>query len=196
MRKVLAILLAILLFAVQVQADSNYVTDNARLLTSAEAQTLEENFSRYHEEYGFTVALVTVSSLNEQSAASYASDCYRSAGYDNDGMLLLVSERDGLWYLYTSGIGAEVITDALITKLDGQIKSDLESGNYYNACKTFVKKCTNPVCEQLNAYAVSEKTMEREHRTFVLLGLGGGLLVGIAAVLLLETYVRNPRKKR
>lgn len=196
MRKVLAIVLVILLLAVNVSANTTYVTDDARLLTSAETQTLEDNFSRYHEEYGFTVALATVSSLNGQSAATFASEHYRSASYDNDGMLLLISERDGLWYLYTSGICTEVITAEMIEKLGTQFKADLESGKYYDACKTYVKKCTNPVCEQFNAYALSEKTLEREHRVFVILGLGGGLLMGVAAVLLLAMYFKSPQKKR
>ena len=196
MRKVFATFLAIFMLAVNVRAETNFVTDDARLLTSAETQTLEDNFSRYHDEYGFTVALLTVVSLNGQSAESYASDHYRAAGYDNDGILLLISERDGLWYVYTSGISTEVITEDMIEKLGAYIKEDLEAGKYYDACKTFTKKCTNPVCEQINANAVSDKTMEREHKTYVFLGLSGGLLVGIAAVLLLAMYFRTPRKKK
>ena len=196
MRKVLAIILAILLLAVNVSAKTNYVTDNARLLTSAETQTLEDNFSQYHDEYGFTVALVTVDSLNGRSAASYASEHYEGAGYDNDGIMLLISERDGLWYVYTIGISTEVISNDLVAKLGEQIKEDLESGKYYDACKTFTKKCTNPVCEQINTYAISDKTLEREYNTFLFFGLGGGLLVGIAAVLLLAMYFRTPRKKK
>ena len=31
---------------------------------------------------------------------------------------------------------------------------------------------------------------------FVILGLGGGLLMGVAAVLLLEMYFKSPRKKK
>ena len=196
MRKVLAIVLAVLMLAVNVSAQSNYVTDNARLFTSAETETLEDSFNQYQAEYGFSVAVVTVSTLNGQSAESYASAYYASAGFDNDGILLLISERDGLWYLYTSGISTEVITEEMIEKLDGLMKTDLESGSYYNAVKTFVKKCTNPICERINADAVSDKTLEREHRTFLALGLGGGLLVGIAAVLLLEMFFRTPLKKK
>ena len=195
MRKVLAILLVLLMLAVNVSADSNYVTDHARLLTSAETQTLEDSFSQYHAEYGFSVAVVTIDTLKGQSPAAYASAHYRSAGYDNDGMMLLISERDGLWYVYTSGICTEVITDEMIEKLGALIKANLESGEYYDACKTFIKKCTNPVCEQINAYAVSDQTMEREYKTFVVLGLGGGLLIGIAAVMVLVLHLKKPRKK-
>ena len=109
--------------------------------------------------------------------------------------MLLISERDGLWYVYTSGICTEVITDEMIEKLGALIKANLESGEYYDACKTFIKKCTNPVCEQINAYAVSDQTMEREYKTFVVLGLGGGLLIGIAAVMVLVLHLKKPRKK-
>ena len=196
MRKVLAIVLTVLMLAVSVSAQINYVEDDARLLTSAETQTLEENFAQYHNEYGFTVALVTVSSLDGQSAAEYASDYYQKAGLDNDGMLFLISERDGLWYLYTSGIAAEVITDEMIAKLETQMKENLESGKYYDACKTLVKKCTNPVCERINADALADKTLEREHRVFVLLGLGGGLLIGIAVVLFLAMRFKKPQNKK
>ena len=141
------------------------------------------------------VAVVTVETLNGQTPAAYASAHYQSSGYDNDGMMLLISERDGLWYLYTSGLAAEVISDEMIVKLGTQIKENLESGKYYDACKTFTKKCTNPVCEQINTNAVSDKTLEREHRTFVMLGLGGGLLLGIATVMLLGMSFRKPSKK-
>lgn len=196
MRKVLAIILVILLLAVHVSANSIYVTDHARLLTSAETQTMEDSFSQYHAEYGFTVAVVTVDTLNGQSPAAYAAAHYASSGYDNDGMMLLISERDGLWYLYTSDTCTEAISDEMIEKLGSYIKEDLESGKYYDACKTFTKKCTNPVCEQINANAVSDKTLEREYRTFVMLGLGGGLLIGVAAALLLAMYFKHPRKKQ
>lgn len=195
MKKLLAILLVCLMLAVQVSANAGYVTDHARLLTSAETQTMEDSFTQYHSEYSFTVAVVTVSSLNGESAAAYASGHYAAAGYDNDGVMLLISERDGLWYVYTSGIGAEVITDEMIGKLGTYIKEDLEAGKYYDACKTFTKRCTNPICERINENAVSNKTLEREHHVFIALGLGGGLLVGIAAVMVLAMYFKHPKKK-
>lgn len=195
MRKLFVIVLVLWMLLLSVSASTYYVTDHARLLTSAETQNLEDSFSRYQDEYGFSVAVVTVETLNGQTPAAYASAHYQSSGYDNDGMMLLISERDGLWYLYTSGLAAEVISDEMIVKLGTQIKENLESGKYYDACKTFTKKCTNPVCEQINTNAVSDKTLEREHRTFVMLGLGGGLLLGIATVMLLGMSFRKPSKK-
>ena len=196
MRKILTVLLAVLMLTVHVSAKSSYVTDHDRLLTSAETQTLEDSFRQYHTEYGFTVALLTVDDLEGADPAAYASEYYHGAGYDNDGVMLLISEQDGLWYVYTSGICAEVITDEMIEKLGSIIKEDLETGNYYNACKTFIKKCTNPVCEHINSFAVSDETLRRENRTFVFLGLGGGLLVGIAAVLSLAVLLKKPFKKK
>jgi len=196
MRKILTVLLAVLMLTVTVSAKSGYVTDHDRLLTSAETQNLEDSFSQYHTEYGFTVAVLTTDDLEGQTPADYASKHYHAAGYDNDGVMLLLSEPDGLWYVYTSGICAEVITEDMIEKLGSLIKEDLESGNYYNACKTFTKKCTNPVCEHINSFAVSNETLKRENRTFVFLGLGGGLLVGIAAVLSLAVLLKKPFKKQ
>ena len=196
MRKLLTVLLAVLMLTVQVSAKSGYVADHDRLLTSAEIQTLEDSFSQYHTEYGFTVAVLTVDDLEGKTPGDYASAYYAEAGYDNDGVMLLISEPDGLWYVYTSGICAEVITDEMIEKLGDIIKEDLETGNYYNACKTFVKRCTNPVCEYINSFAVSDETLKRENRVFVFLGLGGGLLMGIAAVLSLAVLLKKPFKKK
>jgi len=195
MRKIVTVLLAVLMLTLQVSAKSGYVTDHDRLLTSAETETLEDSFLQYHTEYGFTVAVLTVDGLEGKDPVNYASEYYRSAGYDNDGVMLLLSEQDGLWYVYTSGICAEVITEEMIEKLGTLIKEDLETGNYYNACKTFTKRCTGPVCEHLNSFAVSDETMKRENRVFVFLGLGGGLLMGIAAVLSLAVLMKKPFKK-
>ena len=183
MRKVIVILLAVLLLAVNVNAATCYVSDQARLLSSAETEALENSFKQYHTEYGFTVAAVTVDTLDGVDPAEYASQYYRKAGYDNDGVMLLISERDGLWYVYTSGVAAEVITDELIAKLGTQMTDELDGGRYYDAYKIFTKKCTTPVCDWFNSDALTNETQVRAHRVYVYLGLGGGLMVGIAAVI-------------
>ena len=196
MRKVLTVLLVLLMLTVSVSAKATYVTDHDRLLTSAETQNLEESFSQYHTEYGFTVALLTVDDLEGEDPADYASQYYKTAGYDNDGVMLLLSEHDGQWYVYTSGVCVEVITDEMLEKLGTIIKEDLDNGNYYDACKTFTKRCTGPVCEHINSFAVSNETIKRENRVFVFLGLGGGLLMGIAAVLSLAILLKKPFQKK
>ena len=193
MRKIVALALAVLLLAVTVSAQTPFVADNAQLLSNAEAEVLENSFSQYHTEYGFTVAAVTAVSLEEKTAAQYASDYYKASGYDNDGVMLLICENEGQWYLYTSGICSSVIPDATAAQIGASLTEDLEAGNYYDALQSFAQACTEKVCEKLNDDAAAAQVTRSENETYILWGLGGGLLVGILVAALLAVFARPAR---
>ena len=103
MRKLIALVLAVLMLAVAVSAQAPYVMDTSGLLTKDEAQQLESGITKIHDAYGFTISVVTASTFGEKTVDAFAKQCYQTYEYDNDGILLLVSEDEGQWYIYTSG---------------------------------------------------------------------------------------------
>lgn len=195
MRNILSLLLAVLL-VVTVSAQAPSVVDKEGLLTQTEADTLENSFNQYHEEFAFTVAAATAESFGDLTAAQYARKCYTDYGYDNDGILLLVSQTEGQWYLYTSGICAEVISDSEAELVGSMLAEDLAAGRYYNAFKSFAEKCTVPVCERLNADAVAADARLNANKTYMVLGLGGGLVAGVLVSVVLHFAVKRSKKEK
>lgn len=193
MKKLISLLLAALLLAVTVSAQAPSVVDKEGLLSLTEAETLENSFNQYHEEFGFTVAAATAESFGELSAEEYARKCYANNGYDNDGILLLISEGEGQWYIYTSGICAQAISDSDAALIGEALTEDLVAGNYYNAFKTFAEKGTVPVCERLNADAVAADAERNELRIYMTIGLMGGLAVGVLVAVVLWFIARRSK---
>ena len=196
MRKLGSLLLAVLLLAVTVSAQAPSVVDKEELLSQQEAVTLENSFNQYHEAYDFTVAAATAESFGDLTAAQYAKKCYKDNGYDNDGILLLISEAEGQWYIYTSGICAEVISDSEAALVGSLLEEDLAAGNYYNAFKTFAEKCTVPVCQRLNADAITTDAQQNANRTYMVVGLCGGLLVGVLVAVALYFTAKHFKARK
>lgn len=196
MRRILVLLLALLVLAGSVSAQAPSVVDKEGLLKDSEIQTLETSFNQYHEEFAFTVAAATAESFGELTPELYARKVYMDNGYDPDGTLLLISEAQGCWYLYTSGICAQVISDSEAALIGSMLQEELEAGNYYDAFKLYGEKCTAPVCERINADAIAAASRHRTEKIYIALGLFVGLVAGLAVSGLLALLVKLTRKKK
>ena len=128
MKRVFALLL-VLLMAVSASAMKPHVVDNGALLSKTDVSALEEEFSQVYDDYGFTVAAVTVTSLEEKTAEKFAADLYRSSKYSNDGALLLICADEGEWYIYTSGLCAQEISDTDAEAIGTAMLDDLQADN-------------------------------------------------------------------
>lgn len=195
MKKIVLLVLALILLSVSVAAQAPSVVDKEGLLSLTEAETLESSFNQYHEAFGFTVAAATAESFGGLTAEEFAKKCYEVNGYDHDGMLLLISEGEGQWYLYTTGICAQVISDSDAAEIGQSLVADMESGNYYNAFKTYAEKCTDPVCKQLNTDAIADDAAFNKHQSFLVIGLAGGMGMGILVAVVLWLVNRRARKR-
>ena len=196
MKKIVSLVLVVALLVVSVGAQAPSVVDKEGLLSLTEAETLESSFNQYHEAFGFTVAAATAESFEGLTADAFARRCYEVNGYDHDGILLLISEGEGQWYLYTTGICAQVISESDAAQIGQSLVADMEAGNYYNAFKVFAEKCTEPVCQRLNEDAIREDATFNEHQSFLVIGLAGGMGMGILLAVMLWLVIRRAKKKQ
>lgn len=196
MRKVVVCVLILLMLVVPVSAQTSFVADQSQLLTQEQASALDEKLIVYHTDYGFTVAVVTVDSLEAQTIDAYAKAHYAESGYDNDCALLLICENEGQWYIYTSGLCAAVISDSEVARIGDSLMDDLQTGNYAAAFQSFADQCAEPVCEELDAQAAEAERVQNSQKKLVFLGMIVGLFVGLVIAVLLGIKAKTPRPSR
>ena len=94
MRKAVICILILLMLVLPVSAQTSFVTDQSQLLTQEQKAALDEKLTAYHTEYGFSIAVVTVDSLDGKTMEAYAKAHYAESGYDNDCALLMICENE------------------------------------------------------------------------------------------------------
>ena len=143
MKKTIILLLALLLcLAVPVSAavdtDPPSVVDKSGLLTESEAALLEGELDAIGAEHGVDLVVLTVDSLDGQTAMAYADDYYDYNGYGDNGVLLLVSMGEREWWISTAG---SCIWDVDSDDVSDDFLPYLSAGNYYAAFSAFGNSC-------------------------------------------------------
>lgn len=141
MKKVLLLLLVLALVAVPVAAAGGYVTDESGLLTDAQASELEQLFTQNRIDNGFSIAVITTDSFGGSSAKSFANAIYDLGDYGEDGILLLVSLEMGEWYILTSGLCAQRISDAHAEAIGEEVVELIRDERYYEAFRAYGAAC-------------------------------------------------------
>ena len=135
MKKLTALLLAILLMSgltLSVSADSGrYVVDDAGLLSSEEAASLEDAAAALSASYGIDVVILTVDSLGSSGAQDYADNYYDNNGYGEDGILFLLAMEEREWYISTCGSMIYALTDYGIQQVGEQVLPYLSYSYWY-----------------------------------------------------------------
>lgn len=193
MKKILTCLLAVLLLVIAVSAQAPFVEDASGLLAPAEAENLETQFSQLYAEYGVTVAMVSAPTLGGETAAVAAKNAYEANGYGNDGIMLYICEDEGEWYLYTSGLCSQVISDSLLAQVGERVTAELQAGNPYDAMQAVYQTTAEPVIAVCNDNAAKADQAISKNGKLLVLGLVGGLMVGVAAALALRKLSQKPR---
>ena len=141
-KKLFSLILALLLvcgMVLSVSAETKTrVSDEAGLLSSDEIQSLEKKAQELSDSYGIDAVILTLDSLNGQSAQNCADDYYDSNGYGDDGVLLLLAMSEREWYISTCGKVIYALTDFGIQQLGDEVLPDLSSGNWYGAFARFL----------------------------------------------------------
>ena len=194
MRKIIACLLALMLLAVTVSAQAPFVEDTSGLLSQAEAENLEAQFSQLYAEYGFTVSVVTMPSLGGEIAAQAAKDAYASNGYGNDGMMLFICPDEGEWYIYTSGLCSQVVQDTMLEEIRQSVTMQLQEGNYYQAIESFCQTAAKPVIAVCNDRLAQAEQSRSQNGKLLVLGLVCGLTVGVAVAMVLRKLSQKPAR--
>jgi len=193
MKRIIALLL-VLLMAVSASAMKPFVVDKAGLFSKEDVASLEEEFDKVYEDYGFTVAVVTRNTLEEKTGAAVAAEIYSSSKYSNDGALLLLCPKEAQWYIYTSGLCTQEVPDNELAAIGEAMLADLQEDNYLSAVRTFADRVVPPVRETVETQRANAEDRQTAMSWLVVLGLVAGLAAGILVVALLT--IRKPAGKK
>lgn len=135
-------------------ADSDTLLfDYAGLLSGDEADSISAALEDASREYGMTVAILTVYSLDGKSAEEYADDFYDDNGLgegeDGDGLLLLVSMSERKWHISTKGYAIYAFPDYYLDSIGDDITPFLADGDCYSAFDTFIEDCRYYLAEDM-----------------------------------------------
>ena len=146
MKKILALLLLLLLFAAPALADGNRVIDEADVLTSNDENVLEQAIALIRDQYQFDVVLLTKTSIDGKVPRYYAADYYDYGGFgygeNHDGIILLlvtgagVGDRD--YTMVNTGRGEIVFNDEAMYEIEDDILPYLRDSNYSVALTEFL----------------------------------------------------------
>ena len=144
MRRFLSIVLILLLLTTSVSAAGGYpkIVDDAGLITDSAESSLSAQAERISDTYGVDVVIVTVYSLDGESAQDYADDYFDYNGYgigaDYSGILLLISMEYREWAISTCGETIYALTDYGIQDIFYSISGYLAENRYFDAFDAYL----------------------------------------------------------
>lgn len=187
------------------------VIDEADLFAEKEHIKLENLADTLTQTYGMDVFIVTVDTLDGQSAVEYAESLYTDGGlqrWDSEHTILfLLAMEEREWYISTGGDAIYVFTDYGLEELGNLIIPYLSEGEYFKGFEVYLEALP----EYFNAYQNGEPIdgyAQPQYREDVVYYekdrsfsgiLATSLLIGfIAAVIsiLMMAYSMNTKRKQ
>lgn len=142
---------AIAVLPASAAGDLPRLVDQADLLSDDEESSLSDTLDEISERQQLDVVVVTVNSLEGETAMAYADDFYDYNGYGfgdgRDGIILLISMGERDWCMSTRGYGITVFTDAGQAYISDQFVSDLHEGDYAAAFTNFAELCDDYITQ-------------------------------------------------
>lgn len=185
MKKRFGIFLALCLVSAlcfTVAAAAPRLTDEADLLTSAEAAALEQKLDAISTRQSVDLVVVTVDSTDGKTPQDFADDWFDYNDFASDGILLLVSMEDSDWHVSTTGYGITAVTDAGLEYMSDQFVPLLSDGAYADAFNTFADLCDAFITQARTGDPYDSHNLPKEPFAFgmnLLICLGIGLVVAL-----------------
>lgn len=160
-RKIICLFLCLLLcaaFSVPVFAAENteFLYDEADLLTPAEEAELIKKLASVSIRYEAQIIVATIASLDGVSIDTYLNYVYDSMGFgygkDHDGVLILVCMNPREYRILSNGFAGVAIDPDDISKIGDKIVGNLSAGNYSGAFHQFADECTYYLDGHINGF--------------------------------------------
>jgi uncharacterized protein len=195
MKKVFSVIICLLLIctlaaSASANTTSQYIWDEAGLLSTYEESSLSQTASILVSKYGMDMVIVTTNSTNGKSPQAYAEDFYDSTGYADDGILLLLSMEERDWYICTTGLAMEIFTENGIDRMGDEMIPHLSDGDYYTGFVTFL----NLIPDYFDAYHNGTPVGEEFDPSVILISLGIGLLVALITVWVMRSSMNTAKQ--
>ena len=188
------------------------LTDEAGLLSDAEAANLREKLGTLSANWKNDILIVTVDSLGGNTPTEFADDWFDYNGYgqaasggitDGGGVLLLVSMEERDWWISTKGYAIQVFTDAGIEFLGDRLIADgLSSGDYASAFNGFADWCDKYYIQAETGKPYDTGNMPQakktsaDYITVAAVCFGAGLLIAFFVTRGMKKQLKTVRKKQ
>ncbi len=167
------------------------LVDNAELLSQADADSLRTLLDEYSEELQVDIVVVTTTTLGGKTPQDYADDYFDYNGYgygeNRDGVLFLryINGTAKEVWISTSGEGIHAVSDSDRETIFDNISSDIYSGQYAAAFRTFAQN----VRDEVISYRAYDPI-------WILVGLAVGLGVGLIVTGTMRSSLKSVRQQR
>ncbi len=187
-------------FAVSATVTQEYVVDKADLLDTKETVDLSSKLYQIGMEYGMSIVVLTVDTLEGKSPRAYADDFYdyQQPPYGKDGILLLVCTESNDWYISTSGFGITAFTDAGIEYISDRFVPFLSDGEYAKAFETYADLCEEFIIKARAGEPYDRWNLPKDPFNFMMNGLvavGIGLVVAFIAMSGMKAKLNSVRQQ-
>jgi uncharacterized protein len=178
-------LLILLLLPVSASASSQYVIDEAHLLTEQEVMELDAGCRQFRETSNMDLVFLTVDTLGGIPAMVYADD-YFDAHYAEDGILLLVAMEEREWHISTCGTAIEAFSDIDLSSMEDSLVSKLSNGKYFKAFQTFLSDA--------EYYWCNEEVSDLDAGLFF--GVPSGAVIALIVLFIMRSNMNTKRSQR
>ena len=202
MKKWITLLLALLLIAaLAIPAAAEYIPhmfDEAGLLSSSEAEALDETLADLSDKWDMDIVVVTADDLQGASSTAYADDFYDYGGYGKDGILWLIDMDNRKSTISTSGYGITVFTDAGQDYMQDLLAPMLSDGEYAEAIDTYIALCDDfcREAEEDEPYDVDNMPDDEfSVGTSIIFAIAAGVVVAFIGTAIMKGKLKSVRAK-
>lgn len=128
-----ALCLSLLLSLTAAALESDYLIDNADLLSEDEEIMLLSQIEEVRDNNGIDVIIHTTPDTDGKAVYVYADDFYDNGGYSADGLIFVISMAERDYYTSTCGSLIDSLPDYEIDLLCEPVVPYLSNGEYYEA---------------------------------------------------------------
>ena len=185
-------------FPVKAAEELPFMVDNAGLLSTEDAASIESQLTDLGQKYDMHFVIVTDEDPDISSAMEVADDFFDYNGYgvgdDRSRVLLYINMSTHDVWISTRGFGITAFTDAGINYILDQLVSGLGDEAYYETFETYITLCDDFMIQALNGTPYDVDHMPSEPFPWIgglIMCMALGAIVGLIYVLILRGQLKS-----